>query len=99
MDDVSRRRFLQASAIAAGGLLSPSAKAILLEPQSQPVASKPVGPNDRIRFGIIGIGMQGSNLLASALTIPGTECVGAADLYDGRHLLAQGITGHSSLPT
>ena len=91
MDDVSRRRFLQASAIAAGGLLSPSAKAILLEPQSQSVPSKPVGPNDRIRFGIIGIGMQGSNLLASALSIPGTECVAAADLYEGRHLLAQAV--------
>jgi predicted dehydrogenase len=99
MDDLSRRRFLQASAIAAGGLLSPNAKAILLESQSQTMSTKTVGPNDRIRFGIIGIGMQGSNLLASALTIPGTECVAAADLYDGRHVLSQEITGNSSLPT
>ncbi|MGC2661861.1 MAG: Gfo/Idh/MocA family oxidoreductase [Bryobacteraceae bacterium] len=52
-----------------------------------------------IRFGMIGIGMQGSDLLANAITLPGVECVAAADLYDGRHTLARQITGNPNLPT
>ena len=43
--------------------------------------------------------MQGSGLLGMAITIPGVECVGAADLYDGRHTLAKEITGNPNLPT
>ena len=58
-----------------------------------------VAPSDRVRFGMIGIGMQGSGLLSGAITIPGIECVAAADLYDGRHTLAKEITGNASLPT
>src|SRR5580700_8111652 len=82
----TRRRFLQGSA----GILT--ANTILLEaaPEPQPV--------DRIRFGIVGIGMQGTNLLSTAISIPGAECVAAADLYDGRHLHAREITGNPNLP-
>jgi len=99
MDDFSRRTFLRTSAIAAGGLLTPAAEAIPLEPQTQAQATRPVGPNDRIRIGIIGIGMQGSGLLGTAVGIPGVECVAAADLYDGRHTLAKEITGNPNLYT
>src|SRR5579863_7138304 len=91
---LSRRAFLQGSAAAAaGGLLA--SKTVLLE--AQPL-TRFVAPSDRVRFGIIGIGMQGSGLLADAIKIPGVECVAAADLYDGRHTLAREITGNPSLP-
>jgi predicted dehydrogenase len=90
----SRRTFLQGSAAAAGGLLA--SKTVFLEGQPMP---KSVAPSDRVRFGMIGIGMQGSGLLANAITIPGIECVAAADLYDGRHTLAKEITANPSLPT
>ena len=99
LDSLSRRKFLQTSAIAAGGLLSPNTKAIMLEPQAPSTPTKPVGPNDRLRFAIIGVGMEGSGVLTSALTLPGAECVAAADLYDGRHTLARELTGNPSLPT
>jgi predicted dehydrogenase len=56
-------------------------------------------PAERVRFGMIGIGMQGSGLLGNAIGLPGIECVAAADLYDGRHLLARQITGNAALPT
>jgi len=93
---VSRRTFLQGgAAAAAGGLLV--SKTVLLE--AQPMMARAVAPSDRVRFGIIGIGMQGSGLLAGAITIPGVECVGAADLYDGRHTLAREITANTTLPT
>jgi predicted dehydrogenase len=99
MKELSRRRFLQTSAIAAGGLLASNSEAMTLDLQSQSATAKPLGANDRLRFAIIGVGMEGSNVLASALTLPGVECVAAADLYDGRHTLAREITGNSSLPT
>jgi len=51
-----------------------------------------------VRFGIIGIGMQGSGLLRTAVSLPGVECVAACDLYDGRHELAKEIVG-KPIPT
>ena len=42
--------------------------------------------------------MEGAGVLENAIALPGMECVGAADLYDGRHLLARQITGNSQLP-
>jgi predicted dehydrogenase len=42
--------------------------------------------------------MQGSGLLANAITLPNAECVAACDLYDSRHTLAKEIVG-PNLPT
>jgi len=99
MDGFTRRRFMQTSAMAAGGLFAGNAKAIALDaPQYQWTHDVP-DANKRLRFGIVGIGMEGSGVLASALTLPGVECVGAADLYDGRHTLAKEITGNPNLFT
>jgi predicted dehydrogenase len=94
---LSRRKFLKTSALATGGLLA--ARPIILEAQSEYNQKKKIAASDRVRFGIIGIGMQGSGLLSGAITLPGIECVGAADLYDGRHVLAREITGNSGLFT
>src|SRR5579859_2554685 len=91
---LSRRAFLQGSVATAGGVLA--SKTVFLNAQPFPRA---VAPSDRVRFGMVGIGMQGSGLLTSAITIPGVECVGAADLYDGRHTSAKEITANPSLPT
>jgi predicted dehydrogenase len=96
-NELSRRNFLKTSALATGGLLA--AKPILLEGQPSYRQVKKVAPSDRVRFGIIGIGMQGSGLLPGAITLPGVECVAAADLYDGRHTLAKEITGNPNLFT
>jgi predicted dehydrogenase len=92
---LSRRAFLQGSAaVAAGSLLKP--KTILREAES---LARPVAPSDEVRFGMIGIGMQGFALLSGAVTLPGVKCVAAADLYDGRHTSAKEITGNDNLPT
>jgi predicted dehydrogenase len=95
-NELSRRKFLQTGALATGGLLA--ANAIQLDAHPSAMKTKKVAPGDRIRFGIIGIGMQGSGLLQGALSIPGAECVAAADLYDGRHTVAREITGNPNLP-
>jgi len=82
----SRRTFLRGG----GSLLA--ARTVLLAPQAMAAA-------EHVKFGMIGIGMQGSGLLGTAITLPGVECIAAADLYDGRHTLAKEITGNPNLPT
>jgi predicted dehydrogenase len=90
----SRREFLGVSAGVAGAALA--ANTILLNPA--PLFAGQVSSGDHLRLGIIGIGMQGSGLLANAIELPGIECVSACDLYDGRHLLAREITQKPNLP-
>lgn len=92
----SRRQFLQTGAAGAGSYLA--GKNVFLSADSPGALPRPGAPGDRLRFGMIGIGMQGSGLLGNAIGLKGVECVGAADLYDGRHTLAREITGNASLP-
>ena len=91
----SRRKFLGMSAVAAGASLG--TKTLLLTPEPL-LAADSVSAGERVSFGIIGIGMQGSNLLAQSIELPGIECVAACDLYDGRHTLAREITNKPTLP-
>ena len=95
--DFSRREFLQRSAGATGAYVA--ARTMILDPEKIPLSSGAVPPSDRVRFGIIGVGMQGSGLLANAIQLPGVECVAAADLYDGRHALAKEIAGAKIMTT
>src|SRR5260370_1902252 len=88
----SRRKFLGISAAAVGA--SVATKTILLTPEPLLASLRPVPASDRVRFGMIGIGMQGSGLLTEAITLPGVECAAACDLYDGRHRLAKEIVKH-----
>ena len=82
----TRRKFLQTGAtLLAAGAVAPAQQ---------------TAPSDRVRFGMIGIGMQGSGLLADRHQLcPASSASRAADLYDGRHTLAREITGNPSLPT
>ncbi len=91
-----RRQFLR-TATATGALFA--SKGVFLPQELPAQGAKPTAASDRIRLGIIGIGMQGSGLLPNAISLPGVECVAAADLYDGRHTLAKEITGNPNLPT
>ena len=85
-NNCSRREFLGLSAAAAGA--SFAAHTIVPLPHSlSPVAAA----GDRVRFGMIGVGMQGSGLLSESIRLPGVECAAACDLYDGRHTLAREI--------
>jgi predicted dehydrogenase len=90
----SRRQFFRNSA--AGTLLAAGATLLEGDPIPEPEGAPGI---DRIRFGMIGIGMQGSGLLGTAVSLPGVQCVAAADLYDDRHTLAREITGDPKLPT
>jgi predicted dehydrogenase len=94
----SRRAFIQPGAAAADGSLVVG-KPLLPEEDQEPATLKPLPSSDRVRFGIIGVGMQGSGLLEESLSLGVAECVIAADLYDGRHTLAREIADNPSLPT
>jgi predicted dehydrogenase len=96
MSNFSRRKFLEIGAAAAGA--SFATKTILLSPEPLLASPRPVPASDRLRFGMIGIGMQGSQLLAQSIELPGVECVAACDLYDGRHTLARETTNKPYLP-
>lgn len=74
-----------ASAMAAGA----AAKVVMLEPATLLAAPAPVPASDTIRFASIGTGVRGCNLLEASLRVPGIECVGVCDLWDGRLTAAQ----------
>lgn len=89
---MSRRAFLQNSAGTTGAWMA--ANTILLKRERIPYGWEvATPPSDKIRFGIIGVGMQGSGLLATSVSLPGVECVAACDLWDGRQTLAKEIAG------
>jgi len=79
---MERREFLEVTAAVAGATRL-----------AAPFAGVRVPPSDTVRFGMIGVGMQGSGLLGDAIALPGVTCAAAADLYDGRHALAKEIAG------
>ena len=93
---ISRRDFMARTAGAAF-----AANAVMLDPDAYGKSAfslavsppRAVPPSDTIRFGMIGVGMQGSGLMRTSIELPGVECVAACDLYDGRVELAKEIAG------
>ncbi|MEP7382016.1 MAG: Gfo/Idh/MocA family oxidoreductase [Gemmatimonadota bacterium] len=84
----SRRDFVEMGAVAVGASLVGTTGPIPA-PRRRDSTRGPA--SDRLRFGMIGVGMQGSGLLAESIGLPDVECVAACDLYDGRHTLAREI--------
>jgi predicted dehydrogenase len=80
MNGITRRGFVRIAGSAVAGV---AGGITLLEPKMLR-ASQAATPSDTVRFGIIGTGTQGSDLLRNALKVPGAECVAASDLYDTR---------------
>jgi predicted dehydrogenase len=93
---LTRRDFMWRTAGVTGAALA--ARSYLLDPEPLHAALHPLPPSDTLRLGIIGVGMQGSGLLRTAIQLPGVECVAACDLYDGRRELAKEIVG-KEIPT
>lgn len=85
----TRREFIGIGAAATGASLMGEK----LLPTRDAVAQVPTrGPaSDRVRFGIVGVGMQGVSLLRESIRLPNVECAAACDLYDGRHTLAREV--------
>ena len=88
---MSRREFVRRSAALAGASLA--ARTILLDPTPFQASVGPVPPSDTLRFGIIGTGVRGCELLQASRHVNGVECVAACDLYDSRHQAARECLG------
>ena len=88
----SRRAFLRTTAGVAGASLVAGEN--FLKPEYMLASDQAVAASDRVRFGIVGVGMEGSSLLATAIQLQGVQCVAAADLYDARHVLSKEIAGN-----
>lgn len=85
---ISRREFMRSST---GAGIAMAVPAYLVDSEPAEASPRPVPPSDRVRFGMIGIGMEGSGVLETSISLRGVECVAACDLYDGRHTLANQI--------
>jgi predicted dehydrogenase len=83
----SRRKFLrQIGATTLASAASPFASFAAQEKAEERILhyEKTVSPNDKIRIGVIGYGVQGHFDLNTALKVPGVELAGICDLYMGR---------------
>ena len=92
----SRRDFIKVAAATA-----PIAPTILARGRAaEPGAgSQSAAPSDTIRFGTIGMGGMGFGDTRTALEVPGTEFVAAADCYDGRLLRVKEVYGREVATT
>src|SRR5947208_10447100 len=71
----SRREFLGMSAAAAGASLA----AHSMVPLPRNLIPAAVAASDRVRFGMIGVGMQGNWLLSESIKLPGVECAARSE--------------------
>jgi predicted dehydrogenase len=98
----SRRKFLQkvgaTSLIAAATPFSSMAAQEKAEERILHYEKK-VGPNDKVRIGVIGYGVQGHFDLRTALKVPGVELAGICDLYTGRLVNAKEEHGNELFTT
>jgi predicted dehydrogenase len=83
----SRRKFLQQ--IGATSLVTAAAPLTSFAAREKAeerilMYERPITPNDKIRIGVIGYGVQGHFDLDTALKVPGVELAGICDLYTGR---------------
>ena len=68
---VSRRQFLETTAIGAAGLV--------LSSRSSPAS--PLGANDRVNIGLVGAGGQGTSLLRNLATVPNSKITAVCDIF------------------
>lgn len=94
---LTRRDFVRlgAGTLAAGSV---ARKVATLEARD-PGASRQAAPSDIVRFGVIGTGTEGCDLLRASRRVRGIECVAAADLYDTRQESAKELVGASLFTT
>ena len=93
----TRRNFIQT---AAGAVSLALATKVIALPEPAYTQQWATGTSGQlVQFGIIGIGMQGSGLLKNSLELPGTKCIAACDLWDGRQTLGKEIVGSDIMTT
>ncbi len=95
MNEITRRDFVRlgtGAAIATAAVAQAAAQSNVLTAQQH--SSDSLRDNRKIRFGIVGTGIRGCDLLRSARNLPTCVCVGSADLYSTR--LKAGIEAYGT---
>ncbi len=85
MKSVTRRHFLAASALAAG------AGATARADEPAPKRTGPVGANDRVVLGFIGVGGMGTGLLNIFKAFPDVEVAALCDVHEPHLLRARSL--------
>lgn len=93
----SRRNFIK---YAATGMVTTSlARNVFAIERPLEQGQKTFSANDKIRVALIGAGGRGTDITLTALRVPGTEIVAAADVYDGRLRRAKEVWGNGLFTT
>ena len=95
MNEITRRDFVRlgaGAAVATAAAAQAAAQSNVLTAQQH--ASDTLPDGRKIRFGIVGTGIRGCDILRSARKVPTGTCVGSADLYSTR--LKAGIEAYGS---
>jgi predicted dehydrogenase len=82
MIPLTRRGFLAATATAAASGALP-----------RPTVARPVGPNEKVVLGFIGVGGMGTGLLKTFLPFRDVEVAAVSDVYEPHRLRAQELAG------
>jgi predicted dehydrogenase len=92
MRRINRREFISRSGLAAtaGTVALKAGNNVLWASDPGP---EPVAPSDRVRVGVIGIGMRAMGDTGSFVVAPGTELLAAADVYEDRLTRAKELFG------
>ena len=99
-DEISRRRFIEASAIGAAGAtlhqgLDASASAAVMADDAQVFRSAPI---PRVRVGFVGCGLQGTEHIKNLLAIDGVELRAVCDIAPEKAARAQKLAKGAGQP-
>jgi predicted dehydrogenase len=86
-NSATRRKFLQQLAATTLATAASPLSALTAQGKAEERIlhyERAISPNDKIRLGVIGYGVQGHFDLATALKVPNVELAGICDLYTGR---------------
>ena len=90
-DHINRREFMRRSGLVTAGTVALKAGNKVIWASDPGPASVP--PSERVRVGVIGIGMRAMGVTGSFVVAPGVELVAVADVYDGRLTRAKELFG------
>lgn len=88
---INRREFIRRSGLVTAGTVALRSGNKIVWASDPGPASVP--PSERVRVGVIGIGMRAMGDTGSFVVVPGVELVAVADVYDGRLTRAKELFG------
>ena len=95
----SRRKFVKKMFLGAAAAGIPISILNARKEEYIALQNRKYGPNDKIRVGSIGMGIQGFSNCRSILKVPGVELIAVCDLYNGRLESSKEVFGNHLFTT